>query len=84
MATKVYKVLSIFGLRFALQYSLAAAAQIFFGRGSVQRVFGDHGVKIIEAGKNINAPQELEVLASYGCGYFLVNNGQSNLQKTLN
>lgn len=39
VATKAQKVLSIFGLRFAIQYSLAAATQIFFGRGSVRRVF---------------------------------------------
>lgn len=71
LATKAHKVLSIFGLRFALQYSLTAAAQIFFGLGSVKHVFDDHGVEIIQAGKNINAPEELEVLSSYKADIFL-------------
>lgn len=83
VATKVYKVLSIFGLKFALQYSLAAAAQIFFGRGSVERVFDNHGVETIDAGKNINAPEELEVLASYDADIFLSITGNQIFRKPL-
>ena len=83
VVTKAKKVLSIFGLRFALQYSLAAAAQIFFGRGSVKRAFGDHGVEIIEAGNNINAPEELEVLASYDADIFLSITGNQIFKRPL-
>lgn len=82
-AVKAQKVLSIFGLRFALQYSLAAAAQIFFGRGSVKRVFGHHGVEIIDAGKNINAFQELEVLATYDADIFLSITGNQIFKRPL-
>jgi len=83
VATKARKVLSIFGLRFAIQYSSAAVAQLFFGRGSVKRVFGDHGIEIIEAGKNINAPEELEVLATYNADIFLSITGNQIFRRPL-
>ena len=83
VATKVQKVLSIFGLRFAIQYALAAVAQVLFGRGSVRRVFSSHGIEIIEAGKNINAPQELEMLASYDADIFLSITGNQIFKKSL-
>ena len=83
VATKVQKVLSIFGLRFAIQYSFVAAGQIFFGRGSVRRVFSDHGIEVIEAGKNINAPQELQVLESYDADILLSITGNQIFKRPL-
>jgi len=81
--TKTQKVLSIFGLRFAIQYSLVAAAQIVFGHGSVRRVFSDHDIEIIRAGENINSPDELDVLASYRADIFLSITGNQIFKKPL-
>ena len=81
--TKVKKVVSIFGLRFAIQYSLASAAQIFFGRGSVKHVLSEHGVEIIKAGENINSSQELEVLASYDADIFVSITGNQIFKRPL-
>ena len=68
---KATKVVSIFGLKFAVQYSVAVALQVLFGRGSVRRVLAEHNVEIVPAGQNINAPEELDTLASYDADIFL-------------